>query len=110
MKNDPRPRSTKTFKDGKEGLGQNGLYWKLVRSMAEFGVANGSEKSVDELIKETHKAFRTLYAAGKSTSKMSVSEMHIYYSECQQHSVEMLGGVSGMDEDSLPFDHGFKSE
>ena len=72
--------------------------------MAEFGVANGSEKSVDELIDETHKAFRTLYAAGKSTSQMSVSEMHVYYETCQRHSILMLG-VSGMDEDSLPFDH-----
>ena len=79
--------------------------------MAEFGVANGSEKSVDDLIDETHKSFRILYAAGKSTSNMSVSEMHTYYSECQKHSIEMLGGVSGMDEDLKEFDHGFtKSE
>ena len=77
--------------------------------MAEFGVANGSELPLDKLLNEIHKDFKTLYADGKSTTKMSVSEMHLFYTECQRHSILMLG-VSGMDEDSKEFDHGFKSE
>jgi soluble cytochrome b562 len=79
--------------------------------MAEYEVSCGSEKDVDELMEDAHDAFKKLYGKGKSTKEMSVSEMHTYYSECQKHSIEMLGGVSGMDEDLKEFDHGFtKSE
>lgn len=89
--------------------GQHKLYWKLIRRMAEFGVSHGSEETIDDLMDATHKFFKAFYAGGKSTTKMSTQEMHLFYETCQRHSILMLG-VSGMDEDLKEFDHGFKSE
>jgi len=74
--------------------------------MAQHGISHGSGKSLKELMEDAHEAFKEIYGAGKSTMEMSVSEMHLFYSECQRHSILMLG-VSGMDEDSKEFDHGF---
>lgn len=86
--------------------GQNRLYWKLLRRMAEHGISNGSGETVKHLMEAAHEFFKVFYGAGKSTKEMSKEEMHLYYSTCQRHSILMLG-VSGMDEDSKPFDHGF---
>lgn len=90
--------------------GQHRLYRKLIRRMAEFGVANGSELPLDKLLNEIHKDFKTLYADGKSTTKMSVQEMHVYYEACERHSILILG-LLWRKEDLKEFDHGFtKSE
>ena len=77
--------------------------------MAQHGISHGSGKTIKELMKDAHEAFKEIHGAGKSTTEMSVSEMHLFYTECQRHSILMLG-VSEMDEDSKEFDHGFKSE
>lgn len=77
--------------------------------MAEHGISHGSGETIKSLMEATHAFFKAFYAAGKSTTEMSKEEMHLYYSKCQRHSVLMLG-VSGMDEDSKPFDHGFVNE
>ena len=85
------------------------MYRKLIRRMAQHGISHGSGESLKSLMEATHTFFKAYYGAGKSTTEMSVSEMHLFYTECQRHSILMLG-VSGMDEDSKEFDHGFKSE
>ena len=78
--------------------------------MAQHAISRGAGKTIKELMKDAHEAFKEIHGAGKSTTEMSVSEMHLFYTECQRHSILMLG-VSGMDEDSKEFDHGFtKSE
>ena len=89
--------------------GQNRLYRKLLRRMAQHAISRGAGKTIKELMEDAHEAFKEIHGAGKSTTEMSVSEMHLFYTECQRHSILMLG-VSGMDEDSKEFDHGFKSE
>ena len=78
--------------------------------MAQHGISHGSGKTIKELMEDAHEAFKEIHGAGKSTTEMSVSKMHLFYTSCQRHSILMLG-VSGMDEDSKEFDHGFtKSE
>lgn len=75
--------------------------------MAQQAISRGAGKTTNELMEAAHEAFKEIYGQGKSTSEMSVSEMYLYYQECQRHSILMLG-ESGMDEDKKQFDHGFR--
>lgn len=114
---DERRRSTKTFKDGKEGLGQNGLYWKLMRTIAKKLRAGGDKTSEKVLVAKLHQTFQLAFnfkvpfpefptlREEKGTSHMSVTEFHNYFTECQAAAIRRYG-VSGMDEDDAPFDHG----
>lgn len=114
-------RSTKTHKDGVEGLGQNGLYWKLLRSIARKKRADGERRSEKILVAELHTLFQMAFnykvpfpdfpdlRVPAGTSDMDVVPFHNYYSKCQEASIRLFG-ISGMEEDSRPFDHGGKRE
>ena len=62
--------------------GQHRLYRKLIRRMAQHGISHGSGKTIKELMEDAHEAFKEIHGAGKSTTEMSVSEMHLFYTEC----------------------------
>ena len=108
-------RSTRTDK----GLGQNGLYQKLLRSIALKKREAGETKAVSKLKDELHVMFQCAFwhetpypdfpdlRIPKGTSNMTVQEFHLYYTQCQEASIR-LWGVSGMDEDEKEFDHGGK--
>ena len=116
MDNDHRRRSTKTFnpQTGEEGLGQNGLYWKLLRSVAKHMRSLGDKRSEKVLMASLHTMFQTCFnytvpfpefpelREARGTSEMSVTEFKTYYDNCQRAAI-LMWGVSGMDEDKLPF-------
>ena len=86
--------------------GAQNLYWKLLRAVAVKRCPSCSPQSINELMDLLHTFFKQLHNAGNTTTKMSPSEFHVYYETCQRDSILMFG-VSGMDEDAKPFDHGF---
>ena len=116
MENDTRRRSTKTFnpQTGEEGLGQNGLYRKLLRDIAKQLRACGDKRGENPIMDDLHKMFQYCFnyevpfpdmpefKVIKGTSMMSVTEFKIYYDHCQRAAIRQWG-VSGMDEDNLPF-------
>lgn len=82
-------RSTRTL----NGLGQNGLYWKLCRMVARF---NGREAQ------EVHGLFKFTFNGNRSTKRLAVGEFHSYFEECQAASL-MMWGISAFDEDKRAF-------
>lgn len=110
---DDRARSTKTEK----GLGQNGLYWKLMRRVALHRKANGENGSVQKLMDEQHVLMQTAFnfttpfpefpdlRQPKGTSHMSVTEFSHYFEECEKACV-LMWDVSPFEEKNAPFDHG----
>lgn len=118
---DTRKRSTKTYnpETGKEGLGQNGLYWKMLRMIAHKIKEGGEKKSISKIIDHLHDVFQLSFnyrepfpdfpqfREPKGTHDLTVPEFHAYYSKCQEASIRQWG-ISGMEEDSRPFDHGGK--
>lgn len=121
MGNDQRKRSTKTYNPdtGKEGLGQNGLYWKLMHRVALHRRALGEKRSVSKLKDEQHLLLQLAFnfivpfpdlphlRTPKGTHDMSVTEFSLYYTQCEDACLKMYGiKVSPFGEDSLEFDHG----
>ena len=85
--------------------GQRNLYEKMLRKVAEKQCPSCGAREITSLMDIQHKFYKQLYNEGKSTSKMSKTAFHLYYETCQRASILMFG-VSGMDEDDAPFDHG----
>lgn len=120
--NDTRPRSTRTFKDGKQGFGQNGLYWMLLRKVALHRQGAGEKRSVQKLMDEQDLLLQLAFnytvplpefpmlRQPKGTSGLSMSDFNFYYIQCEKACATMWG-VSPFKEDIKEFDHGFaKSE
>lgn len=111
---DTRHRSTKTL----NGRGQNGLYWKLVRSVAEkeaeSRAGDGKQVEFDEVLRQVDFMFNLLFSSKSPYPDMpefrviiphktlSVTDFKTYYDHCQRAAIRQWG-VSGMDEDKLPF-------
>lgn len=103
---DTRKRSTKTFNEGIEGLGQNGLYWQLLRDVAKKEKPRASAATHSAVADMLHEIFKIMFNGGKSTSNLSVTDFKSYFDHCQRFCIERFD-VSGMKEDAKPFDHGF---
>lgn len=113
---DTRRRSTRTVnpETGEIGLGQNGLYWKLLRDVARHLRAGGETRSEKSLVEQYHNQFQLLFnytipfpefpelREARGTSELSVTEFKVYYDHVQRACI-LKWGVTGMDEDNLPF-------
>lgn len=116
---DTRKRSTKTYnpETGKEGLGQNGLYWKLMHRVALHRRSLGEKRSVPKLKDEQHLLLQLAFnydvpfpefpdlRKPRGTHGMSVTEFRIYFDECTKACAAMWG-VTAFEEDLKEFDHG----
>ena len=79
------------------------MYRKLLRAIAVARCPTCGREEINALMDMGHMFFKQMYNRGESTTKLSIHEFHLYYSECQRASILMFG-VSGMDEDSKSFD------
>ena len=102
---DDRLRSTKTDK----GRGQNGLYQKLLRCIAEVESPADSPSERRALMGKIHDRLKKQFNGGKTTTKMSTKEFDDYYLQCQASAIEAFG-VSGLTRrEDNEFDHGGKT-
>ncbi len=113
---DDRLRSTKTDK----GMGQNGLYWKLMRGVALHRQENGETRGIKALMDEQHTLMQVAFnytvpfpefptlRQPKGTSSLSVTEFLEYFKEVKK-ACELMWDFSVLAEENAPFDHGGKT-
>lgn len=85
--------------------GQRNLYEKMLRMVARAKRPNGGAGEIDAMMEVQHDFYKWRHNGGKSTKNLSKEAFHKFYEACQKDSIEMFG-ISGMEEDSRPFDHG----
>lgn len=87
--------------------GQRNLYEKMLRMVAVAQCPTCGAREIDNIMEVQHRFYKAMYNEGKSTKTLSKEEFSRFFEECQRSSILMFG-ISGMEEDSRPFDHGGK--